>query len=70
MPPVFFRQHSRLCIGVTDLVVAVDPDLACIQLRQQKLQYWCLSLCKGQSQMSSVMISDESCDADFKMLQW
>jgi len=49
MPPVFFRQHSRLCIGVTDLVVAVDPDLACIQLRQQKLQYWCLSLCKGQS---------------------
>lgn len=51
-------------------VVAVDPDLACIQLRQQKLQYWCLSLCKEQSQMSYAMLSDKGHDADFKMLQW
>ena len=43
-PPVLFRQRARLSVSVADLIIAVYPDLASIQLRQHKLQYWRLTL--------------------------
>ena len=51
-PPVLFRQRPRLSIGVADLVVAVDPDLASIQPREHEFQNWRLTL-RGSSNIRS-----------------
>ena len=39
-PPVLLRERARLSASVADLVIAVHPDFAGINIRQRQLQHW------------------------------
>ena len=59
-PPVLLRKSARLSASVADLVIAVHPDPAGINLGQRQLQSWRAPL---QRKVSASSTTWEQCNA-------